>query len=68
DFETLSKRIADELAKASGKGIYPALVAPGRRRRFLRSVLSAKGINNPVMAFEEIGLDAKPALVGTIPV
>ena len=68
DFETLSKRIADELAKASGKGIYPALVAPGRRRRFLRSVLSAKGINNPVMAFEEIGLEAKPALVGTIPV
>ena len=68
DFETLSKRIAEELARASNKGIFPALVAPGRRRRFLRSILKSKGISNPVMAFEEIGLDAKPALVGTITV
>ncbi len=66
DFETLSKRIAEELARAGQKGIFPALVTPGRRRRFLRSLLTAKGISNPVMAFEEIGLDAKPALVGTI--
>jgi flagellar biosynthesis protein FlhA len=66
DFETLSKRIAEELARISKKGVFPALVAPGRRRRFLRSILTAKGISNPVMAFEEIGLDAKPALVGTI--
>lgn len=66
DFDTLSKRIAEELARASKKGIFPALVTPGRRRRFLRSVLTAKGISNPVMSFEEIGLDAKPALVGTV--
>lgn len=68
DFETLSRRIADELARVGKKGIFPALVASGRRRRFLRSVLTAKGISNPVMAFEEIGLDAKPALVGTVAV
>ena len=67
DFETLAKRIAEELARAGNKGTFPALVTAGRRRRFLRSLLSAKGITNPVMAFEEIGLDAKPALVGTIP-
>jgi flagellar biosynthesis protein FlhA len=67
DFETLAKRIAEELARAGKKGTFPALVTAGRRRRFLRSLLSAKGITNPVMAFEEIGLDAKPALVGTIP-
>ncbi|MGJ8603543.1 MAG: flagellar biosynthesis protein FlhA [Marivita sp.] len=66
DFEILSKRIAEELARASQKGLFPALVTPGRRRRFLRSLLTAKGISNPVMSFEEIGLDAKPALVGTI--
>jgi flagellar biosynthesis protein FlhA len=66
DFETLAKRIAEELARTSKKGIFPALVTPGRRRRFLRSILTAKGLSNPVMAFEEIGLDAKPALVGTI--
>lgn len=68
EFETLSKRIAEELSRAGKKGVFPALVTPGRRRRFLRSLLTAKGITNPVMAFEEIGLDAKPALVGTIPV
>ena len=68
DFENLSRRIAEELARASKNGVFPALVTPGRRRRFLRSILTAKGISNPVMAFEEIGLDAKPALVGTITV
>ena len=66
DFETLSKRIAEELARVGQKGIFPALITSGRRRRFLHSLLTAKGISNPVMAFEEIGLDAKPALVGTI--
>ncbi len=67
DFETLAKNIAEELARVGKNGVFPVLVTPGRRRRFLRSILSAKGIANPVMAFEEIGLDAKPALVGTIP-
>ncbi|MCR9109166.1 flagellar biosynthesis protein FlhA [Marivita sp. XM-24bin2] len=66
DFEALAKNIAEELARVGKKGVFPVLVTPGRRRRFLRSILSAKGIANPVMAFEEIGLDAKPALVGTI--
>lgn len=32
DFETLAKRIAEELARTSKKGIFPALVTPGRRR------------------------------------
>ncbi|MFP7569307.1 flagellar biosynthesis protein FlhA [Marivita sp. S2033] len=66
DFERLAKSIAEEMAKAGQKGVFPALITQGRRRRFLRSLLTAKGIANPVMAFEEIGLDAKPALVGTI--
>lgn len=68
DFEILAARIAEELARVGKKGLFPALVAPGRRRRFLRSILTAKGISNPVMAFEEIGIDAKPALVGTVSV
>jgi flagellar biosynthesis protein FlhA len=66
EFEKLAKSIAEEFAKAGQKGLYPALVTQGRRRRFVRSLLTAKGIPNPVMAFEEIGLDAKPALIGTI--
>ena len=52
---------------AGEKGVYPALVTSTRRRRFLRTVLSAKGIANPVFSFEEIGTEARPALVGLVP-
>ena len=31
-----------------------------------RTVMRAKGISNPVLSFEEIGLDARPALVGVV--
>ena len=66
DFDKLSKGIAAEMVRVSEQGVFPVLITQGRRRRFLRSILAAKGLSNPVMAFEEIGLDAKPALVGTI--
>ena len=36
-----------------------------RRRRFLRHVLEAKGIQNPVLSFEEIGHRTTLSLVGT---
>jgi len=29
-------------------------------------VMKAKGLTNPVLSFEEIGLEARPALVGTV--
>ena len=32
----------------------------------LRTVMAAKGIPNPVLSFEEIGIDARPALVGVV--
>ena len=66
EFERLAKNMAQEFARTGEKGLFPALITQGRRRRFLRSVLSTKGITNPVMAFEEIGIDAKPALVGSV--
>ena len=67
DFNRLANAVADRLAKAGESGIYPALVTSRRRRRFLRTVLSAKGIMNPVFSFEEIGTDARPSLVGMVP-
>jgi flagellar biosynthesis protein FlhA len=42
-------------------------VTSTRRRRFLRTVLTAKGIQNPVLSFDEIGMEAQPALVGLVP-
>lgn len=64
EFNALAKSVGEKVATASEKGTYPAVVTSSIRRRFLRTVLSARGIPNPVFSFEEIGLEAKPALVG----
>jgi len=63
-FNTLAKAVGDKIAAAAEKGTYPAVVTSSLRRRFLRTVLLSRGILNPVLSFEEIGLEAKPALVG----
>jgi flagellar biosynthesis protein FlhA len=67
EFNRLASAVADKVAQAAEAGTYPALVTSMRRRRFLRTVLAAKGIANPVLSFEEIGIDARPALVGLVP-
>lgn len=67
DFNRLANSVAEKLARASETGIYPAIATPRHRRRFLRTVLSAKGITNPVLSFEEIGIEARPSLVGLVP-
>ena len=63
-FNSLARSIGDKIAQASENGTYPAIVTSALRRRFLRTVLLSRGILNPVLSFEEIGLEAKPALVG----
>lgn len=65
-FNQLAERAAEKLNEAQQNGIQAALVTNTRRRRFLRTVMRAKGITNPVLSFEEIGLDARPALVGVV--
>jgi len=66
DFNRLANAVAEKIAAAAEAGTFPALVTSTRRRRFLRTVLTAKGIPNPVLSFEEIGLEARPALVGLV--
>ena len=66
-FNRLAHNIAEKIAKAGESGIYPALITSSRRRRFLRTVLSAKGISAPVFSFDEIGIDARPSMVGIVP-
>ena len=65
-FNQLAERASEKLNDASRNGIYPALVTNTQRRRFLRTVMRAKGVSAPVLSFEEIGLDARPSLVGVI--
>ena len=63
-FNTLTASISEQVTRAGEQGIFPAIVTSTLRRRFLRTVLSARDITNPVLSFEEIGLDTKPSLVG----
>ncbi|MGZ2259718.1 flagellar biosynthesis protein FlhA [Roseobacter sp. A03A-229] len=65
-FNLLAENVSEKLQAASENGINAAIVTNTRRRRFLRTVMRAKGINNPVLSFEEIGLDARPSLVGVV--
>lgn len=65
-FNRLASGIAERLARANANGSSPALVTSTRRRRFLRTVIAAKGLRLPVLSFEEIGLDARPAIVGVV--
>jgi flagellar biosynthesis protein FlhA len=66
EFNRLANLVAERIAHAGEKGVYPALVTSTRRRRFLRTVLTAKGISNPVLSFDEIGTEARPSLVGLV--
>ncbi len=67
-FGRLANGLADKLNRAAETGAYPALVTSSLRRRFLRTVMGAKGLTAPVLSYEEIGLEARPAMLGIVPV
>lgn len=67
-FSRLANGLADRLNRAAESGTFPALVTSTVRRRFLRTVMGAKGLSAPVLSYEEIGMEARPALVGVVPV
>ncbi|MES2665741.1 MAG: flagellar biosynthesis protein FlhA [Pseudomonadota bacterium] len=66
-FSKLANALADRLNRAAETGVYPALVTSTLRRRFLRTVMGARGLQAPVLSYEEIGTEARPALLGQIP-
>jgi flagellar biosynthesis protein FlhA len=65
-FGRLANAIAERFNRAAEGGIFPALVTSTLRRRFLRTVVAAKGLSLPVLSYEEIGMEARPALVGVV--
>ena len=67
EFNQLANVIAEKIATAGEDGDFPAVITSTRRRRYVRSVLSAKGIPNAVLSYEELGSEARPALVGLVP-
>jgi flagellar biosynthesis protein FlhA len=66
EFSRLASALAEKLLRLSETGVNAALVTSTRRRRFLRTVIAAKGLNASVLSFEEIGVDARPALMGMV--
>jgi flagellar biosynthesis protein FlhA len=65
-FGRLAAGLAERLNRAAEGGVYPALVTSTLRRRFLRTVMGAKGLTAPVLSYDEIGMDARPAIVGQV--
>ena len=65
-FGKLANALAEKINRAVESGTHPALVTSSLRRRFLRTVLGAKGLATSVLSYEEIGMDARPAMVGVV--
>lgn len=66
DFNRLANAMGVQVARCAEQGITPALVTSSLRRRFLRSVVGARGLQIPVLSYDEIGTEARPALVGLV--
>ena len=65
-FSKLANGIAERLGQAGESGASPAIVTSATRRRFLRTVIQARGLRVPVLSYEEIGTDSRPALFGQV--
>jgi flagellar biosynthesis protein FlhA len=63
-FNALAGDVKTALDKAARQGAFAAVVTTANRRRFIRSVLSTKGVRNPVISYEEITTNERPAILG----
>lgn len=65
-FQRLANGLAEGIGQAAQQGTHPAIVTSALRRRFVHTVLSARGLPNAVISYEEIGSAAVPSIVGSI--
>lgn len=65
-FNRLAGNASERIARLAEAGTFPALVTSARRRRFVQAVLATRGIQTPVLSYEEVGVDARPAMVGVV--
>ncbi|MGB1033846.1 MAG: FHIPEP family type III secretion protein, partial [Primorskyibacter sp.] len=65
-FEKLTNGLATQITETAERGINAAVITSARRRRFITTLLSVKGLTNPVLSFEELGYEARPTLVGVV--
>jgi flagellar biosynthesis protein FlhA len=67
EFNRLASALSERLGRAAEAGVFAALVTSPGRRRFLRTVLATRQLQNPVISYAEIGPDVRPSLIGVIP-
>ncbi|THD74133.1 flagellar biosynthesis protein FlhA [Thalassobius vesicularis] len=65
-FNRLASNMSEKVSEAADRGIFAAVVTSTQRRRFLKTLVKAKGISAPILSFDEIGLEARPTLVGVV--
>jgi flagellar biosynthesis protein FlhA len=65
-FSRLANGLLDKINRNSEAGIFPAVITSTMRRRFLRTVLAAKGLTTPVLSYDELTADSRPAIVGQV--
>ena len=65
EFNRLANSVKGMIARAAAKAANPIIATSARRRRFVRHVLDAKGVPNPVLSFDEIGATRNLTLLGT---
>ena len=63
ELNQLGDEIQEALNKAALTGAYACVVVPSRRRRFVRDVIRSRGLQNPVIAFEEINPGNRPSML-----
>ena len=64
EFNRLAQSVLEQVNQAAERNVAPAIVTTASRRRFIRAVLHAKKIRNPVLSYDEIDPTAQPVLIG----
>lgn len=65
-FSKLTNSMSDQIAHTTQLGLVAPIITSSSRRRFIKKIAQASGLFVQVLSFEELGLDARPTLVGTI--
>ena len=66
EFRDLVSGIQTRLNECAQKGVVASVATSSRRRRFIQTVLSSKGIRNAVLAYEEINHKSRPKIMGVV--
>jgi len=66
EFNRLADAVADRVSEAAARGDTPAVVTTTRRRRFLRTVVAARGLSVAVLSYDEVAGHPRPAVLAVI--